>query len=173
MSMLHLLRHAKSSWESEVEDRQRRLSGRGRKAARQIAHGLPAAIGPLDLVLCSNSRRTRETLDLILAEFPQRPRIEIEEVLYLADSDALLVRLGQLDARHENVLVIGHNPGLHDLALALAATDSPDFRALADGKFPTAARASFCIKTPWPAIAGHRHRLVAYVTPSSLTDGEG
>lgn len=167
MPMLHLLRHAKSSWKVDVEDRQRRLSGRGRKAAQQTGRDLPVALGPLDLVLCSNSRRTRETLELVLAEFPQSPPILIEEGLYLADAQTLLARLARLDARHANVLVIGHNPGLHDLALALAATNSPRFHALAAGKFPTTARASFRIETAWPAIASQRHPLLAYVTPSS------
>ena len=52
-------------------------------------------------------------------------------------------RLRRLDARDVNVLLIGHNPGLHELAVALADKNSPDFRALASGKFPTAACASF------------------------------
>src|ERR1700740_2490981 len=82
MHMLHLLRHAKSSWKEDVSDRERRLSRRGRETARRVARHLPAAVGALDLVLCSGARRTRETLDLVLAEFAARPRCLLEVELY-------------------------------------------------------------------------------------------
>ena len=66
------------------------------------------------------------------------------------------------------MLVIGHNPGLHDLAIALAAPGSPGQAALAGGKFPTAVRASFAIATSWQEIDGARHDLTDYVTVKSL-----
>ena len=68
------------------------------------------------------------------------------------------------------MLLIGHNPGLHELALALAAADSPAYAALAEGKFPTAARASFAIETGWAELGRSRHALRDYVTPKSLRD---
>ena len=74
MHMLHLLRHAKSSWKEDVEDRERPLNRRGREAARRVGQHLPAAVGALDLVLCSSARRTRETMDLVLAELQGRSR---------------------------------------------------------------------------------------------------
>ena len=70
MHMLHLLRHAKSSWKEDVDDHERRLNRRGREAARRVGQQLPAALGALDLVLCSSARRTRETMELVIAEFP-------------------------------------------------------------------------------------------------------
>ena len=73
MHMLHLLRHAKSSWKEEVEDHERRLNRRGREAARRVGQQLPAAIGAPDLVLCSSARRTRETIDLVIAGFASAP----------------------------------------------------------------------------------------------------
>jgi phosphohistidine phosphatase len=63
--------------------------------------------------------------------------------------------------------LIGHNPGLHDLAVALAEPDTARSRALAGGKFPTAARASFEIRTRWSALGSARHHLVDYVTAAS------
>ena len=81
MHRLHLLRHAKSSWKEDVEDRERRLNRRGREAARRVGRYLPATIGALDLVLCSSAVRTRETMDLVLTDYRVQPRGIIEDEL--------------------------------------------------------------------------------------------
>ena len=168
MHRLHLLRHAKSSRDDGVEDRDRQLSRRGRDDARAVGRSLPAAIGPLELVLCSSALRTRETAELVLAGFAPLPKILFEETLYLAGPTALLRRLTQLDESAGAVLVVGHNPGLHELAIALAAPGSPAHRALVQGKFPTAARASFAVEGLWSALGRSRHPLTDYVTVKSL-----
>jgi phosphohistidine phosphatase len=168
MHRLHLLRHAKSSWAENIEDRERKLNGRGRDEAERVGAVLPGAIGPLDLVLCSTARRTRETAALVLAGFAPPSCLEFEEGLYLADASALLDRLTRLDEAEGSVLVIGHNPGLHELALALAAPDSPGYAALSGGKFPTAVRASFAVAGTWSALGRTRHPMTDYVTAKSL-----
>jgi phosphohistidine phosphatase len=165
---LHLLRHAKSSWDEALEDHERPLSRRGREAARRVGKSLPAALGALDLVLCSTAARTRETAQLVLAGLAPPPRILHEDALYLASPAVLLRRLSRLDERDGAVMVIGHNPGLHELAIALAEPDSPHYRAFSAGKFPTTARASFSIASPWAKLEGSRHPLVDYVTARSL-----
>ena len=172
MHQLHLLRHAKSSWNDDADDHERPLNKRGREAARLIGASLPRAIGALDLVLCSSALRTRETAELALAEFAESPRILYEDALYLADSDSLIQRLRQLDEGIDSVLVIGHNPGLHELAIALAAPGSPGFSTLANGKFPTGVRVRFVIGTSWAEIDSTRHRLVDYVPAKSLSDDD-
>jgi phosphohistidine phosphatase len=168
MHMLHLLRHAKSSWKEEVEDHERRLSRRGREAARRVGRALPAAVGTLDLVLCSSARRTRETLELVVAEFAVRPLSVLEDELYEASKDELMDRLRRLAEEIDNVLLIGHNPGLHNLAIAIADANTAGFRALSSGKFPTAARASFRVPEPWSGFGRLRCELVDYVTAGSL-----
>ena len=70
------------------------------------------------------------------------------------------------------MLVIGHNPGLHELAVALAEPGTKRSQALISGKFPTAARASFCVESRWSELGGSRHRLVAYLTAGSLSGGK-
>jgi phosphohistidine phosphatase len=172
MHLLHLVRHAKSSWKEDIDDHERPLSRRGRDTARRVGKHLPAMVGPLDLVLCSSALRTRETLDLALAEFTVPPRRLIEDELYAASQEKLMDRLCRLPEGDANVLLIGHNPGLHDLAIVLAKKSSPRFRALETGKFPTAARASFQVSSPWSALASSRHRLIDYVTPETLADGK-
>jgi len=173
MHMLHLLRHAKSSWKEKVEDRERRLNRRGRESARRVGRHLPAAVGALDLVLCSSAVRTRETMDLILAEFSMRPRNLIEDELYAASREKLMNRLRRLAEDDVNVLLIGHNPELHELATTLADTSSPRFSTLASGKFPTAARASFQVSDPWSALGRSRYEIVDYVTADSLRNDKG
>jgi len=173
MRLLHLLRHAKSSWKEDVGDRERRLNRRGREAARRIGRQLPATVGVLDLVLCSSAVRTRETMELVLADYKSPPRSMIEDELYGASAETLLDRLRRLDDDNRNVLLIGHNPGLHELAVKLAGADSPILHALASGKFPTTARASFRLSDRWPALGGSRCELVAYVTVGSLRGEKG
>jgi phosphohistidine phosphatase len=156
MHQLHLLRHAKSSWDDDADDHQRPLNRRGREAARLIGETLPKAIGELDLVLCSTALRARE------------PAILYENGLYLATAEALLHRLQQLDEADGAVMVVGHNPGLHELAAALADPGSSGFSTLANGKFPTGVRVRFTVATSWAELDTSRHRLVDYVTVKSL-----
>ena len=168
MHRLHLLRHAKSDQDAAIEDHERPLNRRGRDTARRVGEALPAALGTVDLVLCSTALRTRQTAELALAGFAAPPRILYEDALYLADRAALLRRLRRLAEDSDAVLLIGHNPGLHELAITLASPASPRHRALAAGKFPTTALASFAIQSRWAAIERSRHPLVLYVTPKSL-----
>ncbi len=167
MHRLHLLRHAKAERDAPGDDKARHLTRRGRDDAKRVGAGLPAAIGALDLVLCSPSLRTRETAELVLAGFAEPPPILYEDTLYLAGPGALMQRLRNLDESAGAVLVIGHNPGLHALAIALAAPHSPGSQALAAGKFPTTARASFAVAVPWAGLDRMRHTLTGYATPKS------
>jgi phosphohistidine phosphatase len=173
MHVLHLLRHAKSSWKEEVGDRERRLNRRGRESARRVGRHLQGAVGALDLVICSSAARTRETMDLILAELPVRPRSLLEDELYAASQEKLMNRLRRLAEDDVNVLVIGHNPGIHELATTLADPNSPRFRMLAASKFPTAARATLRVSDPWSALGRSRYEIVDYVTADSLSSGKG
>src|SRR5215472_15533558 len=138
MKVLHLLRHAKSSWaDPDRPDRERPLAPRGRRAARRLR----AYIGDHDiraeLVLCSPAARTRETLELIRAALGDEVEVAVEDELYGAGAAELMDRLRRLPARIGSVMVIGHNPGLQDLVLLLAG-EGP-LRERARAQFPTAA----------------------------------
>jgi len=168
MHRLHLLRHAKSGWDDDVEDSRRPLAKRGRHAARLIGETLPGAIGALDLVLCSSALRTRETAELVLAGFSPAAKVVYEDALYLATAASLLARLRKIPEAFGSAMVIGHNPGLHELATVLALPRSKGARALADGKFPTGVRVSFAIEGRWDEIGDNRHSVIDYVTVKSL-----
>ena len=75
-----------------------------------------------DVVLCSSSRRTIDTLEGIRVALPKRARIELADELYLADANTMLTRLHRLDAKVRCVMLVGHNPGIEDLASLLAGS---------------------------------------------------
>jgi phosphohistidine phosphatase len=145
---LHLLRHAKSSWDDpDLADHDRPLAPRGEKAARRIAEHLRAeGIAP-ELVLSSTALRARETLAALLPVFASDVDIRLEEGLYGAGVDAVLGRLREVDDAIGSVLVVGHNPTLHGLALALTG------RSDALERFPTGALASITFTTGWGELA--------------------
>lgn len=116
MPTLQLLRHAEAAHAGT--DRDRPLSGRGREQADRVGAWLRDHAGPPALVLCSAAARARETL-AALGDLTAGAEVVVEEELYGAASDALLVRLWQIPDGTSPVLVVGHNPGLHDLTVHL------------------------------------------------------
>ena len=167
---LHLLRHAKAERVDAFDDKDRPLARRGREAAGRVGDALAKSLGKVDLVLCSTSLRTRETAELALARFDPRPQILHEDGIYLASTEALLRRLARLDESVGAVMVIGHNPGLHELAVALASPYSPHHRALANGTFTPGAWVGFAVAVRWSELDQARHEPLGYLTPKLLSD---
>jgi phosphohistidine phosphatase len=168
MRRVYLLRHAKSSWKDRsLADRDRPLAGRGKRAAKAVAGHLEAEGIRPDLVLCSPARRTRETLERVEAAFGDRVEARFEDALYGASAAELLDSLRALPAEVKSVMIIGHNPGLEDLALALASEGAE--RARMDEKYPTAALATIDLPTDsWRTIERGSGELIAYVRPRDL-----
>lgn len=166
MSYLLLLRHAKSDWgDPELTDHDRPLAPRGERAAQRMrAHLLAGDLRP-DLVLCSSSLRTRQTLDRLAPAFADA-EILIENELYGAGRDELIERLRAVPDGFGTVAVIGHNPGIQDLALDLAG--SGDDLARVEEKYPAGALAVLELGSPWSDLASGGARLVAFVKPREL-----
>ncbi len=132
MHELLLLRHAKSSWDAAgLADHERPLAPRGVRAASAMGSYLRSLTPALDCVLCSTARRARDTLaGLALGGVP----VVIERELYHADDHALGLRVAELGAELQRVLLIGHNPGLEDFARRLAgAGEEESLARLAKG----------------------------------------
>ena len=165
MRTLYLLRHAKSSWEDPaLPDRDRPLAPRGRRDAERLGKYLRGLkITPV-LVLCSSSARTQETLEL-LGPGLAGAAISVEEQLYGASSEVLLERVRAVPGEVASVLLIGHNPGMHDLARMLASSGA-DLDRL-EAKFPTAALATLALPR-WHTLRARDAELVAYVVPKQL-----
>jgi phosphohistidine phosphatase len=167
MKTLHLLRHAKSSWnDPDLDDHDRPLSKRGRETARAIAAYLRRAKIAPDLVICSTAVRARQTLDPITNAI-KPPKVILEREIYEVAQEKIWKHLWKLPESADCVLLIGHNPGLHDLALALADADSAELVPPRGGKFPTGAMASFRFDGAWKAMQPHSAMLFSYTTPKT------
>src|SRR3990172_503494 len=169
---LSLLRHAKSSWaEPGIDDHERPLAKRGAKAAPEIGAYLRRERLRPDLVLCSGAVRARATLALVLAELgPPAPEVRYDDALYLATPAVMLGLLRRIDAAHAHVMVVGHNPGLHALALELIGEGSRKDIAELATKFPTAALAVLAIDAAsWSKIGAASARLERFVTPRRIS----
>ena len=134
MKRLWFLRHAKSSWDqSGLPDADRPLAPRGRRAAEVLAAHLAASEIRPTVVLCSSSLRTRETLAAILPALGDALKIRIERALYGADAAQLLDQLRQVPNKASSAMLIAHNPGIQDLALAPLELDVERWRDLDHG----------------------------------------
>jgi phosphohistidine phosphatase len=170
MRRLMLMRHAKSDWSvGGQRDHDRALAARGREAAPLVGaymahHGLRP-----DKVLVSTARRARETWDLVAPAFGRSPDVAFDERLYEANAKGLLARLRTADAAAHSLLLIGHNPAMHELAGVLMATGDIDARQRLLEKFPTAALAVIDFQIDdWSALTPHSGRLDRFVTPRAL-----
>jgi phosphohistidine phosphatase len=168
---LWLLRHAKSSWDNRsLPDPDRPLAPRGWRAAELLAAHLATSDIRPNVVLCSSSLRTRQTLAAILPTLGDALEIRIEQALYGAGAAELLDRLRQLPNRVSAAMLIAHNPGIQDLAGALAV-DGPALAGLR-GKFPTGALVTLELDVDRWRDLGHGMAIATMlVTPRSLASG--
>ena len=171
MLTLALLRHAKSSWdEPGLDDFDRPLNDRGETAAPVVGGALAETGFRADLILCSPATRTRQTLERAAPAFVgPAARLVYDERLYLASAAEILRIIGATALGPQSLLVIGHNPGLHTLALNLAGVGSAaDIGRLTD-KFPTAGLVLLTFETSvWGEVRAGDGRLEAFITPKSL-----
>jgi phosphohistidine phosphatase len=164
---LYLLRHAKSSWDDpSLADHERPLAPRGKRDSKRMADEVRRLDPAPELVLCSSSARTTQTLKR-LGDSVAGAEVSVEEGVYAAPAGELLERLHRVPDEVGAVLVIGHNPGLPDLALLLAAGGEELDRLRV--KYPTAALASLAIlRASWSGLGPGDAELVAYVVPREL-----
>ena len=174
MRQLLLLRHAKSSWDDpKLSDHARPLNARGRKSAHAMRHAMhDLGLSP-DIVLVSSARRTLQTLEA-LEPWDEQPLIEPMDQLYLADAAQLLGVLRDVSDTARSVMLIGHNPGLHDLAMRLVgpaamAEQGKNISRLAEG-YPTGALTEFSIAGPWSKLDEGGGRLLRFLAPRDLPE---
>ncbi len=170
MKLLHLFRHAKSSWEGEgLDDHERPLAPRGEKAAAAMGRFFAAEGIRPELVLLSSSARTRATFELALARVRPRAKSRILRELYLASGAELMRRIRGLEDGLGEVMVIAHNPGMQELATQLLGSEAAEASRRLAKKYPTAALATFAFEVDrWRRIKPGEGRLVRFVTPKEL-----
>jgi len=143
---LVLLRHAKSDWSGGETDRLRPLAERGRRQAPDAGRWLAAHLDHIDLVVVSPARRARDTWDLVAAELDTPPPTRIDDRVYAASGPELLGIVCELSDDLDTSVLVGHNPGIEDLA-SLLSGETP--------RMPTSALAVLAIPGSWSA-AGDR-----------------
>jgi phosphohistidine phosphatase len=170
MKMLYLMRHGKSAWDdADHGDHERPLAPRGCKAAAAVGRHLAKLEAHPQLVLCSDARRTSDTLDLTLEHLDAKPTIEREGGLYLCGPRVLLERIKDVPGDVDSLLVMAHNPDLHAVALALAGHGDDDHHLALKMKFPTAACAVFRLDIArWRDIDAARAVLQEFILPRKL-----
>ena len=125
VKQLLLLRHAKSSWDDpELADFDRPLAQRGLNDAQRMGREAAARGWLPQRALVSPAARTSETGEIVSAEWPHIPEVSFREALYAADAGDLLVEAQRTPERIDMLLLLGHNPGLEDLARRLAGDNS-------------------------------------------------
>lgn len=163
MKRLILFRHAKSSWKDErSKDVDRPLAGRGKRDAPRMGKRLKARRAAPELILASHAARALETAKLLAKELDyDTAGLEIDEKLYLASPEAILAVVARLDDELASVLLVGHNPGLTDLANRLV----PD---LALDNLPTSGVVAVDFSaSSWREAANAPTKLAYYDYPSN------
>ncbi len=171
MLTLLLLRHAKSDWSADLGDHERPLNKRGTKAAPRVARHIAESNLAPDRIICSDAVRARGTLSLVLPELPPPPpHVEIEQQLYLASPETVLDVVHQhATGNDRHLMVVGHNPGMHALALTLVGSGNKSALTSMAMKFPTAALAVITFETEnWSEIGPAGGKLESFVIPRDL-----
>jgi phosphohistidine phosphatase len=173
MRRLLLLRHAKAERSQPGgRDHDRVLAARGRADAHKLGLYLARHGHRPDRAVVSTSARTRETWAQIVTAFDKAPPVDFEDRIYEASPQAILHVIQETAPKTGTLLVIGHNPGMQELASTLVASGDIDARERLGEAFPTSALAaiSFAVKD-WHEIHPRGGRLEHFVTPDWLAAG--
>jgi phosphohistidine phosphatase len=172
MRRLFLIRHAKAEPNVGRGDHQRRLTGRGRDDAKRVAAALAARRMVPDILVHSGAARAKETAEILAAAWRGKVELQEDERLYDASLATLIEQTRALRREHKHVGLVGHNPGLGELAAALTGSGAkPDLRRLA-AKYPTGAVAvlDFPVQR-WEEVEPSSGMLALYLTPAELEAG--
>ncbi len=153
---LILLRHAKSDWSGNEGDHDRPLANRGRRQAPDAGRWLAANIDAIDLAVVSTAKRARTTWDLVAGELEQPPKTRYDDNVYAASVGELLITVRHLDEALNTVVLVGHNPGIEDLAETLTGDSVP---------MPTSALAVIELTPTWDGAGRVRGVLRAAGRP--------
>ncbi|MBA3766421.1 MAG: histidine phosphatase family protein [Acidobacteria bacterium] len=164
MKKLLLMRHAKSDWSTPgQQDFDRPLNERGVKSARLVGeyirkHGIRPG-----LIISSPARRTRQTIALVMESAHLAAELRYDERIYEASAERLFAVVSQVEDSVNDLMLVGHNPGMSELLLALAGENR---------HMPTAALASLSLDIEkWNKFQEQRGRLEWLIKPKELSNG--
>jgi len=162
---LVLLRHAKAVPPETMQDFERPLADRGRADASAAGQYLVAEGIEPDLVLCSPSKRTRETWKYVAEAGVTAKDVWYDKRIYNADTDGILDVVHEAPAEARTVVVVGHAPGIPWLADELALDGTSPERVELTQKYPTTGLAILHLTTRWADLSANDADLVSYVVP--------
>ena len=164
---LLIMRHAKSDWSQNCGDFDRPLNKRGIRSAKKMGLWMKGkAILPRQ-ILVSPARRALSTAQLFCNAASIDPAaIQIMQTIYGASESELYQVLRQMPDKLENILIIGHNPGLEALLVSLATEDI--HLAREEKLLPTASIAHLTIQTPWRDLSEKQGLLRSITRPRTL-----
>ncbi|MCF6368878.1 SixA phosphatase family protein [Rhizobium halophilum] len=166
---LLLLRHVKSDWPEGVEDHERPLAERGLKAAPAMGNHMAREHLVPHLALVSDATRTQETWELVRKRLPGEIETRVTPELYDATAANMLQVLRRAEASADTVVIVGHNPGLQEVALLLVGDGKASARAAMAEKYPTGALAVIDFPAfDWKDIEPGSGYLAQFVAPRSL-----
>lgn len=166
---LFLLRHAKSSWEDpSLADTDRPLAPRGRRALPDLQRHLWESEARIGLVMCSPARRTRETWEGVRAGVRGQVEERFEPGVYGASRTDLLGLIRAVAESESSVLIVGHNPGIEELADGLVGSGEPAARKRLRDGFPTGGLAKLLVPNAWGELDWGGAYLEFYVRPRDL-----
>ena len=169
MRRLLLLRHAKAVPLSRGDDFDRVLTDSGRAEARRMGEYIADSGLAPDRALYSGAARTRETFDIVATALPRAIEAEAQNALYEATRFLIVGLLRELPASARAHLVVGHNPGMADVANLLSGEGAASERLRLASKFPTGALAVIAFDKPdWSDLAPGAGRLEKFVIPADL-----
>ena len=173
MKTLTLLRHAKSGWDAPVaRDFDRPLNARGRKAARAMGREMRRLGLGFDRILASPAARVTETLTELAQGYGGAVATHFDETVYLAPPETLLALVRGADDGASRLLLVGHNPGMEQLAMLLS--EAGPLRDEIAAKYPTGALAEIGFDvTRWRDLAPGEGRLARFIRPRELAEGLG
>ncbi|NIP80235.1 MAG: histidine phosphatase family protein [Gemmatimonadetes bacterium] len=170
---LYLLRHAKSSWDQPLEDRDRPLAPRGRRAARAMAEYMKREALVPDRVLCSPTTRTRQTWEIVAPILGTTLPVSYHDEIYEGGPGDVLDLVRREGNAEAALLVVGHNPGLELLAEHLAGRDTGEHLERLREKFPTAALAALELPAgPWSQVEYGAAKLIRFTRPKDLPEAD-
>ena len=166
---LIILRHGKAeNGPPQQEDHTRKLTARGREAALIMGKYLRSRDLTPELVLCSAATRTTETFEHFRQAYAQPLRVEYSKNLYHASAKEIMNHIALVGDEVGTLLIVGHNPGMHQLALLLAKDGDEKLVDTLALKFPTGSMGIYTMDKPWADIFTAHTAIRDFTTPAML-----
>ncbi len=158
---LIFMRHAEAQMAQYGKpDKDRAITMDGMNQLEVLRLKLSGKLSGVDYVICSNARRTRQTIEGIKALLPASVEVVFDDSLYQGDQNLIWQLIGEVDAKYKGVLMIAHNPGLSQVVQWIADLSGRSIRQI-----PTGGLAICSTKSNWSGISAPKLALDEFIAP--------